>query len=275
MYRRKPPSGYEVLRAASRYTIPRVAGARRRASRGNNVFDSSAPRLRAAASLVLAFALGATPCLAQAGAASSLAPFLARLGFKKAAAGTILACEGVDLSGNEGPVPSSALPTIAYVFLPSQAAARASLSALERVREGRAKSLSVLALTAVDRGSAANAAKGLGLGFPILARSRGLEAFGSGATQAYLVLAPGGEVIAAKAGSLDWSSSAVLDLVDALVAAYPAGSGAPMAQAPSQEARPETAPAAAPPRGAPGGAPVFSSGRGSGRRRRADPALTT
>ena len=174
---------------------------------------------------------------------------LARLGFRKAAPGAVFSCEGVDLSGNEGRVTASDLPTIAYIFLPSQSSVRANLAALERLRASLSKSISVLAVTAADRGSAATAAKGLDLRYTVVARARGLEAFGSGASQAFLVLAPNGEVLGVKAGPLDWSSAAVEEMARSLAAAYPRGASAQAGgggAAPAPSAPPAPSAAAAP-----------------------------
>lgn len=202
---------------------------------------------------VAAIALAAPTGIGAAPAAPGGVDF-ARYGFEPAQAPAPASLEGLDLGGSPRKLDlSGEKPILIYLLRAAQSSARSTLGALEKLRADYSGRLLVAAIGPDAPSALAQVSKGLGVSYPLLSSKDAQALLGFKTASGFLIIGPGGAALARRAGAFDWSGFAARELIDRILAAYPAaakappspGASAPESSAPSAPA-PSTSSAAAP-----------------------------
>jgi hypothetical protein len=147
---------------------------------------------------------------------------LGLLGFRLATGGSLATVSGYERSG--GPLSlavAPARPAIVFFFSARLASARAVLAGLEELRSAYAGRAGFVAVSADPPDLVEACVKGLALSLPVLADCDITASDGLGPAPGFLVLAPGGRILALRKGSFDWKTEGGRALLDEIVGLYP------------------------------------------------------
>ena len=115
---------------------------------------------------------------------------------------------------------------VIYCFRPGQADVRKNLAALEGLRSQHAGKLNIAAFAPDAPNIIAAALRGVDLRFPVLSNPKAADALGVASSPGFLVLAPGGNAVAQRKGSYDWTSASAKAFVEELLAYHHPGRAA-------------------------------------------------
>ncbi len=171
-------------------------------------------------SVLLALALGRSGADGPKARLDPLA--LGVLGFRAVNSGNIAQASGFALSGL--PLTVNVAPTrpaILYFFSAHLASTRAVLAGLENLRMRYAGRLGFVAISSDLQGEVGAAVQGLALTMPLITGSGIAPSLGIGRAPGFLVVAPGGWIIAKREGAFDWDSESGRGLLDQIIGIYP------------------------------------------------------